>query len=157
MYSSSNGNTGWTQLVKLLPSDGTTLDWFGYSISMYGNVLAVGSFFATTPDGVNSGRHVYMSPPPLIIMLIIFTVYVIFIITLILGAVYVFYGDSIAAWSEVSKLVASDGAAYDYFGNSISVYDHVVAIGAFRSNVNNISSAGAFCVCVFSHIFACSL
>ena len=47
------------------------------------------------------------------------------------GSAYVFYSaDGVSGWSEVSKLVASDGAAYNFFGWSVSVWSNVIVVGA---------------------------
>ena len=43
MYYSSDGVSGWSQVVKIVASDGVGDDYFGISVSMYGNMLAVGA------------------------------------------------------------------------------------------------------------------
>ena len=65
------------------------------------------------------------------------------------GAVYLFSSitaDSNNQWSQVAKLVASNGIVNDYFGNSISIYNNVIVVGAigdnsYSGNQNNISKA----------------
>ena len=55
----------------------------------------------------------------------------------LLGAAYVF--SSIMAgsnnqWSEVAKLVASDGIINSQFGYSIAIYNNTIAVGAYGDN-----------------------
>ena len=60
------------------------------------------------------------------------------------GAAYVFssaMANSNNQWSQVAKLVASDGAPDDIFGWSISIYNNTIAVGASgdkSSTGNNI-------------------
>ena len=47
----------WTQVAKLLASDGATYDLFGYSISIYNNLIAVGAYADdTTTGGTDAGK-----------------------------------------------------------------------------------------------------
>ena len=50
--------------------------------------------------------------------------------------------DGVSGWSEVSKLVASDGAAYDYFGISVSVWSNVIVVGAHYVDTSAGENAG---------------
>ena len=38
-------------MVKIVASDGVDYDWFGVSVSMYGNMLAVGAYADDTLRG----------------------------------------------------------------------------------------------------------
>jgi hypothetical protein len=50
---------------------------------------------------------------------------------LLLGSAYIFYSaDGVSGWSELSKLVASDGAAGDGFGDAVYMWDGTVVVGA---------------------------
>ena len=58
------------------------------------------------------------------------------------GSAYVFsynssYNNSNSQWTQVAKLVASDGASNDQFGYSISVYDNIIAVGARSDDITN--------------------
>ncbi|MGO8748092.1 MAG: IPT/TIG domain-containing protein [Thermoguttaceae bacterium] len=58
------------------------------------------------------------------------------------GAVYIFT-ESGSTWSETAKLTASDGAAGDYFGNALSVSGSTLVIGAPDAAVGGNSDQGA--------------
>ena len=51
LYYSSDGVSGWSQVVKIVASDGVGGDNFGRSVSMYGNMLAVGAYGDDTQRG----------------------------------------------------------------------------------------------------------
>ena len=47
------------------------------------------------------------------------------------GSAYVFYSlDGVSDWSQVSKLMPSDGAAGDCLGWSVSVWEKIIVVGA---------------------------
>ena len=50
--------------------------------------------------------------------------------------------DGVSGWSEVSKLVASDGAYNDRFGWSVSVWSNVIVVGAPQDTYASGSYAG---------------
>ena len=50
--------------------------------------------------------------------------------------------DGVSGWSEVSKLVASDGAVDDYFGYSVSVWSKVIVVGAYVDDTSAGQAAG---------------
>jgi hypothetical protein len=60
---------------------------------------------------------------------------VIFIINTIFdeGSAYVFQSSDRSGnkWTQVAQLLASDGAEYDNFGWSISIYNNLIAVGAY--------------------------
>ena len=86
-------------ISKLTAPDGASDDWFGYSISLSGEVVAVGSPW----DDDKGSRS---------------------------GSVYLFKTNG----SFISKLTAPDGEAGDYFGKSISLSGEIVAVGSPEDN-----------------------
>ena len=52
----------------------------------------------------------------------------------LLGSAYTFTANSNKQWSQEAKLVASDGATNDNFGWSISMYNKMIAVGAWLDN-----------------------
>ena len=58
------------------------------------------------------------------------------------GSAYVFERDG-TAWSEISKLIAADGASHDNFGHSASVSGNSIVVGAYGKDTNQ-GSAYAF-------------
>ena len=88
----------WNPEAKLTPSDGAAQDQFGYSVSISGDNIVVGAFFA---DGQETDS----------------------------GAAYVFQWDG-TNWSQKAKLTADDGVQGDFFGFSISLSGETAVIGA---------------------------
>lgn len=58
------------------------------------------------------------------------------------GAAYVFQRVA-GTWTEVAKLVASDGAGSDYFGSSVAIDGDTVAVGAYLADAGGAMDAGA--------------
>ena len=57
----------WTQQSKILPSDGQSYDYFGSSVSIYGEYALVGSFSDDNENGTNAGSsYIFnlITPPP---------------------------------------------------------------------------------------------
>lgn len=57
------------------------------------------------------------------------------------GAAYVFQFDG-AAWQEIARLVAGDGAAHDGFGRSVAIDGDVIVVGA-NGNDETVFNGGA--------------
>ena len=108
VYEKVNGV--WTE-TKLTASDAAANDWFGHSVSVYDDLVAVGARY-NDDNGSNS------------------------------GSAYV-YEKVNGVWTE-TKLTASDAAAYDWFGYSVSVYDDLVAVGAVYNDDNGFNSGSAY-------------
>eukprot|EP01084_Bolivina_argentea_P082309 149032_1 len=59
------------------------------------------------------------------------------------GSAYIYENDNNGSWNEVSKLIASDGAANVYFGRSVSIAPPFAIIGAFKDDNSNGRRAGS--------------
>jgi len=148
-----NGSS-WVEEQKLTASDGAVFDYFGYSVSVSGNVAVVGAYQRNCPGSDCGAAYVYRfnestwleeekltasdaaaSDQFGISVSISGDVVVV-------GAnsddraaanncgsayVYFFIGSS---WVQEHKLKASDAAAGDQFGTSVSITGDVVAVGA---------------------------
>ena len=81
-YRNQGGPDAWGQVVKLTAVDGAAGDNFGLSVSLSGDTVVVGAFYANVGGNVDQ------------------------------GAAYVFYRDQGGpdAWGQVAKLTAADGA-----------------------------------------------
>ena len=159
----------WSETAKLTASDGASGDYFGYSVSISGERLVVGSQYdddngissgsayvferdefgtwsetakLTASDGAeadNFGQIVSISGD-----------------TVVVGAfadsdngtnsgsAYVFERDAKGTWSETAKLTASDGSANDYFGHNVSISGETVVVGAFQDDDNGSGSGSAY-------------
>ncbi len=111
----AGGTNAWGQVATLTASDKAAFDYFGYSVSVAGDVAVVGAYQAD-PGGVSGA-----------------------------GAAYVYERNAggTNAWGQVAKLTASDKAASDRFGNSVSVVGDVALVGALLASPGSVSSAGA--------------
>ncbi|MFA5103150.1 MAG: FG-GAP repeat protein [Candidatus Thermoplasmatota archaeon] len=152
----------WRQQQKILASDGTSEDHFGYSVSVSGDIGIIGApdadiggaayvftrttdwkleakLFAldgTTKDGF--GRSVSIDDD-----------------TALIGAfqddekgedsgsAYVFIRDG-QTWSQQAKLLANDGTTGDYFGEAVSLSGNTGIIGSPRDDDNGVDSGSAY-------------
>ena len=106
-YIFEKNSTGiWSETQKLVPSDRNYSDFFGYSVSISGKNILIGSRFE---DEDASGMNSISAA----------------------GSAYVFERISSGVWSEKQKLVASDRATNDNFGNSVSISGNAIVIGAY--------------------------
>jgi hypothetical protein len=109
------GANQWGQTQKLTASDGAINDYFGNRVAIDGDTIVVVATFADV-DGKQDQ-----------------------------GAAYVFKRDhgGTNRWSQVAKLIASDGAAYDEFGGSVAVSGDIIVAGTPLADVGNNADLGA--------------
>ena len=100
--------TSWSLQATLTASDGASGDFFGNSVSLSGDTLAVGVRVDDLGANVNQGSV----------------------------RVFVRSGTS---WSAQATLIAVDGAASDYFGFSVSLSGDTLAVGVPYDSVGAIS------------------
>ncbi|KAG5187461.1 FG-GAP repeat-domain-containing protein, partial [Tribonema minus] len=111
-----NGSTGeWEHKAVLYPTDVRTTDQFGYSVAVSGTYAVVGAY-ASDPGGKTDA-----------------------------GAAYVFERNSgTGAWTQGTKLVASDAMTNDYFGYTVSVSGTYAIVGAYnKKQQGDALSSGA--------------
>jgi len=125
--SQQNGGTGaaylynrqvnevWTLTTKLDASEGKAHDYFGTSIAIEGNTIAIGAFNDDLDESDIVNGY---------------------------GSVYIFTLDD-NGWSQQAKLVASDGEVHDHFGSSIAIKGNTVVIGAPDDDVKGKEAQGA--------------
>ena len=102
-----------TYLSKVTAPDKAAYDEFGVSVSQSGNILAVGAA-VSDPDGLSSA-----------------------------GAAYLYQLEANGSVTFLTKVTASDKAANDQFGYSVSQSGNILAVGAYRSDPDGLSNAGA--------------
>jgi hypothetical protein len=119
-YVYTEPQTGWTnatETAQLTSSDGQPWDLFGYSVSAYSGVAAVGAAQATVNGQISQ------------------------------GAAYVFVAPSTGWTNATqnAKLLASDGISEDLLGTSIAISPDTttVAVGAEAADVNGNGGQGA--------------
>ena len=110
VYVFTRSGSTWSQQAYLKASNTDMSDYFGSSISLSGDTLAVGaigeSSSATGVDGSQSDNSAWNS-----------------------GAVYVFTRSG-SIWSQQAYLKASNTDAWDSFGHAVSLSGDTLAVGA---------------------------
>ncbi|KYK30401.1 MAG: hypothetical protein AYK22_03975 [Thermoplasmatales archaeon SG8-52-3] len=155
-------STTWNQEAKLLASDGSSDDKFGY-VDINGDIAIVGAYSNDNDNGVNAGAAYifkretsgyWYQYSKLIASDGASEDYFGVDVSIIddyavigalgddgkKGSAYIFrYIDGVG-WQQMAKLTASDGVANDRFGNSVSIYQNYVAVGAFFDDSNTGSA-----------------
>ena len=159
----------WLETAKLLASDGTLYDRFGYSVAISGTTALVGAYGdddngsssgsvyifeqqeddswlstakLTASDGTSSdlfGRSVDISGTNALVG------------TTgeddngsLSGSAYIFEQQQDGSWLETAKLLASDGASDDLFGDSVAISGTTALIGAYRDDDDGTDSGSAY-------------
>lgn len=107
--------TSWVETRKLSASDGTIGDNFGFSVTVAGDTVVIGSRFADAPGAPFSDA----------------------------GAAYVFE-NAPGGWQETQRLVGSDTDAGDRFGESVSLAGGTLVVGALNADGSVATSGAAY-------------
>lgn len=112
----SNGN--WYETQKLIASDRATSAYFGHCMSISGDRIAVGAYWAKTDaNNENSLKTA--------------------------GAVYIYDKNAEGYWEETQKIVPNDRAKYDFFGFSVAIDGDNLLVGSYRKWKNGDGIVGA--------------
>ena len=150
--------TAWSQQQKLVASDGSVSDYFGWSVALDGNYALIGAKWDNSP-GLNQGSayvfvrsgstwsqqakltasdgdsgdefgwSVALDGDTALIGADWDTVDGI----ILRGSAYVFTRSG-TNWSQQKKLTAPDGEIGDYFGNSVAIYGDTALVGTFMGH-----------------------
>lgn len=117
----SNGN--WMLAQKIIASDRSDGNYFGFSVAICGNYAAVGAF-GQNYDAM--GNNLVVNA----------------------GAVYIFERNSNGKWVEIQKIVSNDRNFEDWFGDVVDISEDYIIVGARGEdydalNANYIETAGA--------------
>jgi hypothetical protein len=112
----------WNQIIKIVSSDRTAYDYFGYSVALSGEYAIVGAY---GEDHDVTGLNPMSGA----------------------GSAYILKNNS-GVWTQVQKIVASDRAADDYFGYSVAISGNYAVVGANQEDhdvagSNSLSNAGS--------------
>jgi len=111
---------GWsgnlTQSAKLIASDKTAGDRFGYSVAIHGDTVVVGASEAD-PGGTNAAGAAYVFVKPV--------------------------GGWSGNLTQSAKLTASDKGLDDHFGNSVAISGDTIVVGAAYSDFGAYRETGA--------------
>lgn len=166
----------WTQQAKLIASDATANDNFGWSVALSGDTIVVGSFQDDNAGGTDAGSaYVFVRAGSLWSEQAKLTAtdaaatdkfgYSVVvsgdtaIISAYLdddggpssGSAYVFVRSG-GIWSQQAKLTASDAASGDLFGTSVALSGETAVIGAGRDTHSGLVNAGSAYVFVRSGV-----
>lgn len=163
-YVFSRIGTTWTQQDKILPLDGATMDYFGYSVSLCGDTAVIsapidddngdasGSAYVFVRNGSkwiqqakllaadgmigdNFGIRVALAGDTALIGASADDD--------VRGSVYVFTRSG-TTWTQQAKLVSSDGQSDDFFGWFVSLSGDTALIGAPGDSDDGDSSGSAY-------------
>ncbi len=107
------GADNWGQVRKLTASDAQASDYFGYRMSISGDVLVIGAYGEDSGGSDAGAAYVFERNQ-----------------------------GGVDNWGQVKKLTASDAQADDYFGRSVSISGDVLLAGAWGEDSGG-SYAGA--------------
>ncbi len=116
VYVFTRTGISWTQQAYIKASNTEGGDWFGYSIAISGETLAIGAIFEdSNATGINGNQNDNSEAQS--------------------GAVYVFTRTGIS-WAQEAYIKASDPDSGDWFGWSVSLSDNTLAVGAYLEDSN---------------------
>ena len=155
-YVFTRTGTTWAQQAKLLASDGTANNRFGWSVSLSGDTALIGSMgkvYVFTRAGTTwaqqakllgsdsaggFGISVSLASDTCLVGAAAGNGSEIFS-----GSAYVFTRTG-TTWTQQATLLASDGVANAFFGWSVSLDDDTALIGAINDSNNGVRSGSAY-------------
>jgi len=174
IYANTTGNT-WALQTKVVASDPSSFDYFGYSVAISGNIAIVGSYqeddegsdsgaaylYANTTgntwlqqakikasDAESSDRFGYSVAISGNIAIV--GSYQDDDIASSSGSAYIFANTTGNTWVEQGKNIVVDGASSDYFGYSVAISDGASVIGSYLDDDVGNSSGSAYFFAVAS-------
>lgn len=100
----------WSQQAYIKASNAEAFDWFGETLALSGDTLAVSAVFESSDaTGVNGDQASNLASDS--------------------GAVYVFTRDDMGVWSQQADLKASNTGSGDQFGMSLALDGNTLAVG----------------------------
>ncbi|KAL7461365.1 hypothetical protein ACHAXS_001784 [Conticribra weissflogii] len=164
----NKGGGIWIEEAKLVASDGSDGDTFGYSVAIYDDVVVVGnlqvddnesdysvSAYVFDKDEVSGEwmEQAILMPSDGARDYNFGNDVTIFNNTVVVGltdgdneAAYVFNRDiQNGTWEEEYKLLPSDGEKRDYFGQNVAVYGDTIIVGSSYDDDNGRSSGSVYC------------
>jgi len=152
-YVFSGADGKWTQEDKLIPSDGRTSDWFGFSVAVSGDTALVGASYGDS-GGTDSGTvYVFSRSGGAWLQQAELTPsdaadgdYFGYSVAIsgdtavagaygdddggaVSGSAYVFTRSG-SVWTQQAKLTASDAVEYNHFGCSVAISGDTIVVGA---------------------------
>lgn len=165
VYIFEKENGSWVQTAKFTADDANEEDYFGESLSLYGNTLLVGAqradnsrwnsgaayIFEKNENGWEQVAELTASDASYnhyfgIDVHLDEDVLIIGASNNGNGAAYVFEkpANGWTTMTETAKLVASDGVDNDNLGRSVSIHNNVAVAGAYNNKVNGVTTGSAY-------------
>lgn len=162
IYHRTGPNT-WDDGTKIIASDAQELDLFGYSVSIDGDYVIVGSYWEDD-GGSNAGAayifnrtgtNAWDAGTKIVAddahtndwfgaSVSIHGDYAVVGVEgydggdgdplANAGAVYIYHRTGANTWDDGTKIIAPDAQAFDYFGRSVSIYGDNIIVGAFQED-----------------------
>ncbi len=160
-YVFTRTDSTWTFQQKLTASDGEVSDYFGVSVSLFGDTALIGAFtwnggmgaaYVFTRTGITWTEQQKLTSSEPVSPEWFGTSVSLFEDTALIGAVghwttngaaYVFTRSG-TTWTFQQKLTASDGQEDDNFGYAVALYDNTALIGAYGDDDNGDQSGSAY-------------
>ena len=111
----AGGPNNWGFVKELLPSNPTSVDWFGISVDTNGDTIVVGAAYKNL-NGAESG--------------------VVYIFDRNAGGTN--------NWGEVLQIVPNSPQSYDRFGSTLAIDENVLAVGSPETNTTRTGSVYLF-------------
>lgn len=118
VYAFEHSDGRWTEVQKLVASDGDDLDWLGYSVALDGDTLLAGAI--NEEGAIGSAMEGCQGS----------------------GAAYVFVRQG-GLWAEQAKLFDPQGECADVFGNDVALQADTALIGAESALIGGDPNRGA--------------
>jgi Ca2+-binding RTX toxin-like protein/6-phosphogluconolactonase (cycloisomerase 2 family) len=156
----------WTQVAKLVASDGVAGDYFGWSVGIAGDTAIVGAYdddngrgsayiFDETSPGVWTQRSKLVASDGAAPDCFGWSVGIAGDTAIIgalydsdrgesSGSAYIFVETSPGVWTQRQKLLAADTAMHDFFGSSVAISGDTAVVGAPNSNGKAPDSGSAY-------------
>jgi hypothetical protein len=165
-YVFTRSGTTWSQQAKLIASDGTMSDYFGWSVALSGDgdTALAGAYLGNVDANIDQGSaYIFTRSGTIWTQRAKLTAsdgaaadqfgYAVALdddAALVgvpgddvdRGAAYVFTGSG-ATWSQRARLTASDRAVGDAFGWSVALSGNTALVGAYQSDVDSHSNQGS--------------
>ena len=150
-FNTINNGLTWIQRAKIVPSDGTSGDSFGNSISIFGNLAAIGSYLNNSSGAVyvygyvNDGTLWSLNQKITGLdtatdddfgwSVSIWDTKILIGARLAglsnIGSAYIFDStDNGLTWTQTAKLVGGDSTSGDEFGYSVGLYSNIAVVGS---------------------------
>lgn len=157
----------WTEQSKITAADGERGDWFGYSVAIDGDTIAIGAHrdddravdsgavYVFTADaggwaeqaklaaGDGAARDWFGHSVAIDGDTLVVGAHQDDVSGFNSGSVYVFSRDGLG-WGPQAKLAADDGAARDWFGYSVAVDGDTIVIGAVQDDDGGFNAGSAY-------------